>query len=164
MTLATFDDANGWLDGTKISFANANDAEPEATEADAIVKAALTDLYPANVPLWDATGTPELTPKVVRQAAALLMAAYRYSKRYSEESVGPSTFGMLLEARANGILAGLRNGSLSLDDKTYTSQLGLTEADFWPNNTTVATSNDDLAGLGLNDGDPLRMFTMNKEF
>jgi hypothetical protein len=88
MTLALYSDANSWLDGTKIRFENEDDAEPERSEAETIAKGALVDLYEDHINLWT-TDIPlvppqETVPDLIRTIVSLLMAAYRYQRRYSE--------------------------------------------------------------------------------
>ena len=162
MALATHDDANRWLDGTKIKFDTEASSEDDRLKVEPIVRAALIDLYPDNIDDWDVDGTPEAVPELVRDVVSMLMAAYLYQRRYSEETQGPSSFGMNLEKRAMRILQDLRTGSLSLADKAYTSQLGLSSADFWPNDSTTVPDSTTIPGLS--EGDPLRAFTMDRKF
>jgi hypothetical protein len=170
MTLALYSDANSWLDGTKIRFENEDDAEPERSEAETIVKAALIDLYPDHVNLWTTT-TPlvapaETVPDLVRTIVSLLMAAYRYQRRYSEEVMSPSTFAQGLEDRAMRFLDALRSGTASLVDPDtgddLVSELTFGEGDFWPNDKTVVEVDSNL--IGVNSGDPLRFFNMDEVF
>ena len=74
----------------------------------------------------------------------------------------PSTFALGLEARAMGLLANLREGSMSLYDTNYTSELQVQRADFYPNDETVVTADNPQTGLDI--GDPLRFFTMEETF
>jgi hypothetical protein len=154
VSLATFEDANAWLDETKIKFANAADATSLATQADRKVKGSLADLYPDNVGQWDASGNPEPTPAVVRFAASLFMAAWLYQKKYSEETGTDSEFAARLEDRAKGVLTDLREGTIDLDDVDYVSSLSFAQDDFWPNDTTV------YEGTDL----PIKAFTSDMEF
>lgn len=170
MTLALYSDANSWLDGTKIRFENEDDAEPERSEAETIVKAVLIDLYPTHVNHWT-TDSPldpgeETVPDLVRTIVSLLMAAYRYQRRYSEETMTPSTFAQGLEARAMGLLSDLRTGNASLTDPDtgddLISELTFGEGDFWPNDTTVVETGSQL--IGVDEGDPLRFFKMDEVY
>jgi hypothetical protein len=166
VSLAGFQDANRWLDGTKIKFETIHDADAEATEADSVVKAALAGLYPDHINLWIETlpdSNPdglEETPDLVRTVASLLMASYRYAKKYSEEILSPSSYALALEAKAMSFLNRLRDGSMSLADESYISELQFQSSNFWPNDTTVASG--DL--IGLSEGDPLRFFTTDRVF
>lgn len=168
MTLAAYTDANAWIDEDKIRFENDPDALPESTQADAVVKAALIDLYPDHVSLWDVnpTGGQEATPALVKTIASLLMASYRYAKKYSEESTQESGFALYLANMANGLLADLREGRKSLADvPAVTNTLLLQQGDFWPNNLTTVSEDDNFhRTLGFQVGDPDRAFTMDKDF
>lgn len=168
MALASYEEANDHLDGSKVSFASDVDAAPEAREADAIVIASLADIYPDHVSLWvyDASPTPPeiTTPELVRQAASLLMAGYRYNKIYSEEVVETSGFADSLISRAMEILTGIRDGTLTLTDVDYDPSgfVELTQASYWPNDTTVVTAEDPVVGLETGEAD--RRFTMTRTF
>jgi hypothetical protein len=170
MTLALYSDANSWLDGTKIRFENEDDAEPERSEAETITTAALIDLYPDHALLWT-TDSPlvppqETVPDLVRTIVSLLMAAYRYQRRYSEEVMTPSTFAQGLEDRAMRLLDALRSGNASLTDpdtgEDLVSELTFGEGDFWPNDKTVVETGSLL--IGVEEGDPLRFFSMDEVF
>jgi hypothetical protein len=165
MTLALFSDANAWLDITKIRFENANDAEPERVQAESVVLGAVKDLFPDNYALWEDDPTPpqEPVPRLIRTIVSLLMASYRYAKRYSEESLEENSFALSLEKRAMYLLEGLRAGSITLDDVDYESSLSFGEADFWPNDSTVVWD-DNLEAYGLHVMDPLRYASMDKRF
>jgi len=162
MSLATFEDGNRWLDQTKIRFENASDAEPEVAIVDPIVKSHLIGAFPNDVGQWDESGTPESTPELVRTICGMLMASFRYAKKYSEETTEPSSYSGQLYAQAMLMLEQLRNGTLTLEDVNLESQIALIQGDFWPNNTTLVTSDMDLPMLDT--GDPLRMFSMEQEF
>jgi len=154
--LATFEDANRWLDESKILFDDATDADDEATEADSIVRAMLFDVFGDLVNDWDGSDDPpptDPTPPVVRTIAGLLMASYRYAKVYSEETVDASSYAQALENRAMALIMGIKDGSIELGDTTITSGVAWSRDDFWPNDLTT----DD------ND-DPIRFATMEKEF
>lgn len=156
MSLASYEEANRPLDQTKIAFANAPDAESEATQADTIVKSALADIYPDNVNLWDAEPAPpqEATPSTIAVIASFLMASFRYAKRYSEEAIGESNYATQLWDRAMLLLEGLRSGKLGLADVTYDSAAEWNRSSFWPNDQTF------FEGTST----PLRAFTMEDVF
>lgn len=143
MPLATFEEANAWLDGTKIAYLDANDAADDANNADNVVKAYLAANWPEPVLLWDAApaGAQEKTPEIVADAASLLMASYLYARKYSEETDGEARYATQLEKRAIEILEKLQSGDLTLFDKIYGSDIAnslrLEQADFWPNDTTT---------------------------
>lgn len=162
MTLADFHDANKFLDGTKIEFQSPSDASQEASVADAIVKARLSDTFPAHVSLWSyaPTGGQEATPAIVRVIAGMLMAAERYDKRYSEETLNGSDYAQRLRDRANFMLEGIVSGQLSLDDVTYDIDT-FTEALFYPNDSTLVVAPPPV-GLAVGDAD--RRFSMDTVF
>jgi hypothetical protein len=139
VSLATFQDANAHLDGTKLSFADDANAAPEALEADRIVRGRLANRFPdqANLWHWDDDDLP--TPELIREAASLLMASYRYNKVYSEITVTPNKYAIRLENRANMILDGIVSGLLILVDVPYglEADTEFTSANFWPNNSST---------------------------
>jgi hypothetical protein len=161
--LASFADANDHLDGTKISFLNDDDASPEAKDADVYVLGRLSSVYPDHATLWTAVDPlvppAEATPGLVRLAASLLMASYRYAKKYSEETQTPNPYSERLKARADEILNGLVGGTLTLYDEDYASSSQFFEADFWPNDTTVVVED---SGVGMHLGDPDRRFSIDR--
>lgn len=167
MALADFDDANNWLDAVKLKFENQEDAEEESASADAIVLGALIDVFPNNANLWTTT-TPlvppaEAVPALVREIAALLMAAQLYQKKYSEETPRAYNYGVQLEQKAMRMLKGLRDGTITLADVDLVNSLGFLEADYWPNDTTVVTTDmPNLVGPAL--GEPERFFRMEDVF
>lgn len=170
MPLATYEDANGHLDGTKISFVSDADAEPEAREADRIVKSKLGDIFPDYVALWDISVDPqvepELVPGLVNEAAALLMASYRYANRYSEDELNENDYAARLERRALQILEDIRSGKAVLFDVTYgittEESYGLERDDFWPNDdyTPEYVENQKTLDPRLQ---PKRVFSMDRD-
>src|ERR1041385_8673047 len=97
MPLAAYTDANSWLDGTRISFESDADAKPEAENAENVVKSHLFDVFPDLVSAWE---TPEATPAIVREITAMLMAAFRYARKYSAESVKKDSYSKWLQDTA----------------------------------------------------------------
>lgn len=141
MPLASFDDANQWLDNNKLKFVDDGDAEPEANNAENIIKGILFAEFSDLVPLWT---TPETTPVMVREIASLLMAAYRYARKYSEQTPKTSSYAAWLEDKAMLLLTGIADGTIKLVD---VSPLPVGSAfqqdDFWPNDTTAALEPED---------------------
>ena len=140
--LASYQDANGHLDEVKISFVDQADATKEADEAYKTIAAKIGGLWPEHIELWDITpdllAGEEEPPQVVNLIASLLMASYRYAKRYSEEELGESDFSARLEKRALGLLDGLVDGSVILWDKDYATGNDANapvSADVWPNDS-----------------------------
>jgi hypothetical protein len=172
VTLAAFSDGNESLDGTKLSFTDANDENFKAAAAvvDPLIKGALYDLYPAHVGLWIETlpisnpNNLELSPALVRVIAGMLYAAQYYAKKYSEETLDGNDYAARLEAKALAVITGLLDGTYQLyDELSYQAATqGLQQDDFWPNDLTVVKDTDDL--VGLSTGDPLRFFRMNQSW
>lgn len=155
MTLASFTDANVHLDGKKIEFLNASDAAADAGAADDLVRGALFDRYGDAVNDWDETGTPSATPGLVRRAAAFLMAHFRYSRVYSEETQDPNSYAARLRNEAQSILDGLADGSLELVDYTLPpDSVVVNQPAFFPDDEDV-----DLDTMESN-----RKFSMGQEF
>lgn len=155
MSLASFTDANRHLDKNKVQFENEDDAFPEAASADIYVRGALVDVYGAAVvSLWDETPTaPQtLVPELVREIAALWMAAERWDKRYSLEQSTSDSYSNRLRAQAQAMIDKLRSGEMTLVEVGVISGVAWSEASFWPNSTTV-----DVAGQ------PDRKFTIDME-
>lgn len=78
----------------------------------------------------------------------------------------PSTFAQGLEDRAMRLLDALRSGNASLTDpdtgEDLVSELTFGEGDFWPNDKTVVETGSLL--IGVEEGDPLRFFSMDEVF
>lgn len=173
MSLASYEDANAHLDETKIGFASAADAEDKARSADAIVKAKLGDRFPDYVALWsDTVPNPNpneliATPALVREAASLLMAAFLYEERYSEETLDDNDYAARLQKRAMFLLDGIADGSLILWDVDYGQDANntarLEREDFWPNDTYTPELVALERSLG-SDLSPRRMFGMDADF
>lgn len=142
--LADFDDANAWLDGTKLAFVDDTDAAPEADNADNLVRGFLKPLFGDPVDDWvhDGTGAT-LTPKLVKDIASMLMASYRYAKVYSEDVIPEADYAARLEARAMSLLNMLKTGELVLADTELVSGTLFEQDDFWPNDTTAVTEIED---------------------
>lgn len=155
MTLAAFTDANRFLDENKVRFENDVDAASDAISADRYVTGVLYDVYGAQVLTWNIapTGGQVATPVAVVEIVAMLMAAYRYNKRYSLEENAPNTYATRLMAQANEWLTMIRSGAMNLVEAAIVSGVIFAEGDFWPNDTTV-----DTAGISS------RKFTMDMIF
>jgi hypothetical protein len=144
MALATFEDANAHFDEDKIKFVDAADAVPQQKSADIVVRGRLGDVFPDYVELWVASGatppTSQPTPELVREAASLLMASYKYKKEYSIEGTTLPVYAIDLERRAFELLDGIAEGSLVLTDADYIVESNIGELDrddFWPNKNTT---------------------------
>ena len=137
MSLATFLDANAWLDESKLKFEDTSDSTQEADNADTMVKAYLGDVYPDHVDLWIAEDEDNPTPKIIREAAALLMAAYKERKVYAINELGTPFHAQWLEEKAISILTDIRTGVITVTELPGVGSTGeLSQDDFWPNDTT----------------------------
>lgn len=134
MPLATAEDANGWLDGTKLAFADDNDAADDADNADTIVRAHLSGVYPDGVDTWDIESNN--VPDTIKEIASLLMASYKYAKVYSEDVESESSYAARLESRAMRLLDDLKTGVIVLHDSEESSGIAFDDDDFHPSDDT----------------------------
>lgn len=134
MALASFEDANGWLDGTKLAFADEDDASDDADNAENIVRAHLSGVYPDGVDTWEASSNN--VPDTIREIASLLMASYKYAKVYSEDVEAESSYAARLESRAMRLLDDLKTGEIVLHDTDEVSGIAFGKADFHPKDDT----------------------------
>jgi hypothetical protein len=166
MPLASYTDANNWLDKTKIKLTSDDQALPVSLRADPIIVGQLAQIYPDHASLWAVApvGLQEATPALVRDIAGLLYAAYYYEEKYSEVTNRASSYSRHLEARATDLIAGLRSGLLVLADVSYGSATVAGQGDVWPNDTTIVNPLGDNPQVGLDDFAPDIKFTMDKVF
>lgn len=107
MAIVSLAEVQGWLEKTKLRIPQF-DPQLEATASN-IAVGTLAEVY--DTTLWvNEAGTPAL----VRNVIAMLVAAWTYNKAYSEEDPDGSGYAMWLEAKAMGILAGIKDGSIDL--------------------------------------------------
>lgn len=139
MTLAAADDANRYLDDEKVRFETEADAAADALVTDRYVTSVLFDVFGAQVSTWAVEpGTGEVqAPVAVTEIAAMLMASYRYAKKYSLETDTENTYANRLKMQADEWLEKIRNGQMSLIEAEIVSGLTFSNSDFWPNNLTV---------------------------
>lgn len=172
MSIASYEDANQWLDGTKLVLADQEEASSVADNADTVVQSYLGAVFPDHVLLWDfdPSGDQEASPKVVREAASLLMASYYYSQKYSGETRGESDYATELEDRAIYLLQELQEGNIVLTDTEYGAvdrdRQTLQQSDFWPNDLDVIekvvyTDHDESVSIEYVEN---RKFTMDQQF
>lgn len=136
MSLATFDQANRWLDESKAKFNDDDDAFPESSSADALVLASLADVYPDDYATWDAETSGTETPPIVAYIASRLMAAYRYGKLYSMQDRARADYAKWLEDGALSLLQQLRDGIILIPEIALVSPVDFGAADFYPNDAT----------------------------
>lgn len=163
--LATYVDANRYLDQEKVKFFNNDDANDDRIIAETHVRSLLSDIYgddivgswsDANPLLVGETQVPELITEIV----AMLMAASKYIKAYSLEANTSSNYGLVLQKRADDTINKLRTRELTLIDLTILTSGALTEDDFWPNDTDVWPYKTGSDGLPMSE----RAFSMDLEF
>ena len=158
--LATYNDANRYLDQAKVAFFTDDEATEDRTVAERYVLALLGDIYGDDiVQSWTNTSPivapATQVPQLVTEIVAILMAASKYAKAYSlETNIVTNNYGVVLKAQADDLLTKLRNREITLVDLTILGSEALVEDDFWPNDTTV----------WLNTINPERAFTMDMEF
>ena len=130
--------ANKYLDQTKIKFANDDDAGDEIEAADAHLRNMLFDVFGSQVNDWELDATlPDVeVPPIVKEYAAMWMAALRYAKLYSEETASePPAYVIWLRSQVDGWLTGLRSGYITIEG--LVSGISFNEDNFWPNSTDV---------------------------
>lgn len=150
--IASYEDANRYLDETKLRYANNDEAAKEGIGVDAEIRAALADIFGTTVSIWEDNTT---SPAIIVEIAAMKMAASKYEKSYSEETLGDNDYSARLRKRADALILGLRQGTISLSDTPEVSSTYVwSEDDFWPNDTYVFE--DTL--------EPDRKFTMDQVF
>jgi len=151
--LANYAEANKYLDLTKVGFANNDDASDEIDAADSVIRSNLFDVFGDVVYTWEYTpGTGQVqAPDAVTERAAMWMAALRYAKVYSEETLDENSWSARLFAMVNDWFGKLRTGEVTIPG--ITSGIAFSEDDFWPNSTDVDPS------TGISN----RKFTMSME-
>lgn len=139
MSLATYEDANGYLDANKLQLAAQSEIAEQAVTADSIVRSKLADTFTEQAPLWDSVSITYPTPNLVRTIAGMLMASFKYAEIYSEESLVGNPYADKLEARAMALLQGIVDGTMILEDVDYGPDASgdFSQDDFWPNDTTT---------------------------
>lgn len=135
MPLADLEDINVHLPTEKIEVDSALYA-PLQLDAERIVRGYLAGFFtPAELASWS---DPDSTPGLIRAIAGRFIAAFYYRLRYSEDSLEDPTYAQNKYNEAMGMLKGVLDGSLVLEEVVIASPIGqLTSADFWPNNTTT---------------------------
>lgn len=150
--LAGAADANRYLDQTKIRFASDDDASDEIIAADRHIAAALFDVFGDVVYTWALNPqSPQVEPpEIVTEYAAMYMAALRYAKSYSEETLGENEWAAQLFERVDMWLTQLSEGTATIEG--LESGIAFNEDNFYPNSTAV------IEGTDISD----RKFTMDQ--
>ena len=133
MALATLSDANVHLPADKVVV---DTAEFDETQLDAerVIRGYLANYYPAStLALWT---NPDATPGLIRSIAGRLIAAFVYRKRYSEDSLDDPMYAQVKYNEAISLLQGIQNSTIVVEGVEEPTTDRLTNADFWPNNST----------------------------
>jgi len=135
--LASLTDINTYLPDDK---ALMGDADDDAFQIDTsrTIKGNLAGVFqPTTLVSWS---TPENTPELIRGIAGRMIAARWYARLYSEDDTSLSEYAQNLYMEAVGMLNDIRTGSLIVlgvdDTPVETNLLVLSDAVFWPNNST----------------------------
>ena len=135
--LASLTDINTFLPDDK---ALMGDADDDAFQIDTArtIKGNLAGVFqPVTLMAW---GTPENTPELIRGIAGRMIAARWYARLYSEDDTSLSEYAQNLYMEAVGMLNDIRTGSLIVldadDTPVETNMLVLSDAVFWPNDST----------------------------
>lgn len=132
--LASLDDINTHLPVDKLE---ADDSAVELLQVDArrIIKGYLSGVFPpATLAAW---ADPATTPETIRGIAGRLIAAAFYIERYAEDVADIPAFAQMKYNEAITLLTRVQQGQLTLEEVTAVSTEVLTNADFWPNDTTT---------------------------
>lgn len=150
MAYVTVDEVQSWVEPTKLRFDH-DDELPEEANASTYVLARLATVFDTSN--WtDNTDTPQLVRKVI----AMLVAAWRYNRIYSESDLeAGNPYANKLEQMANDILTGLVNGSMVLTDETISGPGVEGTLAFYPTDASSLIDDED-------DSD--RKFSMGKVF
>lgn len=135
--LASLADINKWLTDHKVEATDTNTSEFQIT-ATRMIKSALSGVFQATtIHAWQ---TPDTTPGQIREIAGEFVAAFLYRKLYAEDEPGVPEYAQVLYNEATGLLNQIRTGSLIVlndnDEPIEENQLGTSQQDFWPNDTT----------------------------
>ena len=136
--LASLEDINTHLPDDK---ALMGDADDDAFQIDTarIIKGNLAGVFqPTTLAAWI---SPDSTPELIRGIAGRMIAARWYAKLYSEDDTRTSEYAQSLYMDAVGMLNDIRGGTLVVldadDNPIENNQLILSNAVFWPNDTTA---------------------------
>jgi hypothetical protein len=133
--LATVNDINANLDGTIVN-ANAQNTSLIQVSVNRVVKGYLSRVVDnATMASWT---SPDVTPDIVREAAAKLIASQLYynSTSRSSTTTGPNTFAQKLYDDGMALLNQIIEGEIIIPDVPVTPIEGLTELDYFPVDAT----------------------------
>lgn len=150
MAYITPEDAQSWLEATKLRI-DSNDELPEEPNASAYTLGKLASVFDTSI--W----TDDLdTPDLVKRVIAMLVAAWRYNRLYSEsDSEAGNPYANKLETMANEIIDGLVAGTIVLTDETTSGPGVEGTLSFYPTDSSTLIDDEDDSG---------RKFSMGKVF
>ena len=126
MALITIDEVQVWLEATKLRL-GPDDELPEESTASELVRSRLASKY--TVTDWT---TPATTPTLIRKIIAMLVAAWRYNKHYSETADAGNPYADKLELIAMDMISGIEDGSIALVDVTDEGPAVVGTVSFYP--------------------------------
>ncbi len=134
------DDVQHWLENTKLSVSSVDGG---------LESLALGKVFGVLRPKYDVSTwtTTALTPALVVQLVAMLVAASTYRRQYSEDLTETPAWPVWLETTVENTLRDILNGSVELDATAVAvTDTGLSDPTFWP---TDASSEDDPAKFSM---------------
>lgn len=139
--VVTLAEVQQWLESTKMTLTT---VDTELAESARVL--AFSDISSAyDVSTWI---SPTSTPKLVRAAISMLIAAWEYQRAYSEED--GSNYGDKLEIRARLLIEGIAGGTTILEELPGEGTT-TTSPEFYPDDSTgysdIYDANDNLIGL-----------------
>jgi hypothetical protein len=141
MAHVTVGDVQVYLDVNKLALPENDPLEEDQTFAD-IVFASVGQVY--DFSSWTNETT---TPALIRRVLAMLIAANRYNKIYSEEDDAGNRYADKIEARALEILASISDGTILLYDASLLPLPETHDPSFYPNDATGASIIYDALGF-----------------
>ena len=148
-----------WLDPDKLEIPG-NDPLPEDDEIAPTVLARIATAY--DVSAWD---TPSTTPAVVRKIIAMLVAANRYNKVYSETEDAGNRYANKLEGIAWNRVDWIVDGKLVLFDALDVLIADFARPKFYPDDNTGRSAIYNALGIKIGEeGSEERKFTMAMDF
>jgi hypothetical protein len=125
-------EAQAWLETTKLNLGTALDGELEASISSQVI-GRIAQVYDTSS--WSSQST---TPKLVRSAISMIYTSWIYSRTYAESSgPGETTYGDLLRQNAEALIEGIVSGTIGLSDATPVTDVG--QPAFYPNDLSTAS-------------------------
>jgi len=135
MAHITVANVSAWVDGNKITVPVALDANLEQSVSDQVISAAANS--------WTTTSWVDqnTTPKLVKDAIAMLYTGWYIQRVYSEDA-DANAYAMLLITQGNALMASIAAGTTQLTDADPTTSLGADTPSFYPNDASSAAGPD----------------------